>query len=306
MRVMRIIFAGTPSTAVPSLLRLAEEHEIVTVLTRAPAPVGRKRVLTPSPVEEKARELGLDVLTPATLKDPGVQDQIRDYAPEAVAVVAYGLIIPEALLTVPTHGWINLHFSLLPHWRGAAPVQHAIASGQKTTGIATFQIEKGLDTGPVFDMEEVEIGHRETAGELLDRLAVQGADLLARTLSALGSGTACAVPQEGEPTHAPQLRAADGRLDLTRSARELDAHIRGFTPAPGTWTTWDGDRVKIGPAVPVEADLPVGEVRIDGDEVLLGTGEGALRLDRIAPPGKPWMAAADWGRGVRGAVVWNS
>ena len=303
---MRIIFAGTPATAVPSLVKLAQEHEIVAVLTRAPAPVGRKRILTPSPVEDKARELGIEVLTPTSLKDDEVQQRISELAPEAIAVVAYGLLIPEPLLGVPTHGWINLHFSLLPQWRGAAPVQYAIAAGQTVTGIATFQIEKGLDTGPVFDVEEVEIGHRETAGDLLDRLSYQGADLLAQTFSSIAAGNGQAVPQVGEPTLAPQLKAAHGKLDLSRPATELDAHIRGFTPAPGTWTTWEGGRVKIGPAVPAEGSLPVGEVAIDGDDVLLGTGDGILKLDMIAPPGKPWMKASDWGRGVRGKVVWDS
>lgn len=302
---MRIIFAGTPATAVPSLVRLAEEHEVVAVLTRAPAPVGRRHVLTPSPVEAKARELGIDVLTPTTLKDPAVHEQLAELNPEIVAVVAYGLIIPEALLAVPAHGWVNLHYSLLPQWRGAAPVQYAVAAGQRTTGIATFQIEAGLDTGPVYDMAEVEIGHRETAGELLDRLSDMGADLLATTLAAIADGTARAVPQEGEPTYAPQLKAADGQLELSRTAAELDAQIRGFTPAPGAWTTWHGDRVKIGPAEPVDVDLPVGQISV-GEDVLLGTGAGALKLDRIAPPGKPWMRAADWGRGLREAVVWGS
>ena len=303
---MRIIFAGTPAPAVPSLMTLAEQHEIAAVLTRAPAPVGRKRILTPSPVEAAARELGIDVLTPTSLKGDEIQQTIADLAPDAVAVVAYGLIIPEALLTVPTHGWINLHFSRLPQWRGAAPVQYAIAAGQTTTGIATFQIEKGLDTGPVFDMDEVEIGHRETAGELLERLSHSGAELLGRTLSDIAAGSARPRPQVGEPTHAPQLTAADGELDLTRPAAELDAHIRGFTPAPGTWTLWDGGRVKIGPAVPVPADIPAGHIETGPDGVLLGTGEGALLLDRIAPPGKPWMAASDWARGVRGKVVWGA
>lgn len=303
---MRIIFAGTPVTAVPSLIRLASEHEIAAVLTRAPAPVGRKRVLTPSPVEAAARELGLNVLTPATLKAPEIQEEIARLEPEAVAVVAYGLIIPPALLDVPAHGWINLHFSLLPQWRGAAPVQYAIASGQSTTGIATFQIEAGLDTGPVYDMVEVEIGHRETAGDLLERLSRDGAELLAGTLAGIEAGTAAPTPQEGEPSHAPQLTGHDGRLDLNRPARELDAHIRGFTPNPGTWTTWRGDRVKVGPAIPVDVSVPVGEIRVEGGDVLLGTGEGALRLDRIAPPGKPWMSASDWARGLRETVVWDS
>ncbi len=261
--------------------------------------------MTPSPVENFARERGWSVLTPSSLRDAGVQQQIHELRPDAVAVVAYGLLIPKALLDVPTHGWINLHYSLLPQWRGAAPVQYAIAAGQKRTGISTFLIEEGLDTGPVFDTLEVEIGHRETAGELLDRLSDVGADLLAKTLKDLETGEARGREQAGEPSHAPQLKTADGKLDLTRPAVELDAQIRGFTPAPGTWTTWNGDRVKIGPATPVSDQLEVGEVSV-GDRVLLGTGEGALELDQIAPPGKPWMKAVDWGRGVRGKVVWNS
>lgn len=317
---MRILFAGTPQTAVPSLHRLIEDgFEIAAVLTRAPAPVGRKRVLTPSAVHDAAAELGIPVLTPKSLRTPEIQTQISELAPQAVAVVAYGLIIPESLLEVPTHGWVNLHFSLLPRWRGAAPVNYAIAAGDTKTGLSIFQIEKGLDTGPIFAQEETPIGAQETAGELLARLAHSGATLLSRTLQDILAGTAHATPQTGTPTLAPQFRSAWAQINWETSAAEIAARIRAATPAPGAWTLLEGQRVKIAPvevasslsessasagstqtpATGSESQTPAlapGEIGEDG---YVGTATEPVRLTRLAPAGKSHMDARDWLRGAR-------
>ena len=299
---MRILFAGTPATAVPPLRRLSEDHEIAAILTRPPAPVGRKRVLTPSPVEEAARAMGIDVLTPATLKDDRVQRAIADLAPDAVAVVAYSLLIPSSLLAVPRHGWINLHYSLLPRWRGAAPVQYAIWHGDTTTGVTTFRIDAGLDTGDIIDAAATEIGPDATSGDLLERLTLLGSDVLASTMSSLAAGTAVLTPQTGEASLAPKITPAEAKLNLVEPAESLANQIRALTPAPGAWATMAGGRMKIGPARAIRGDFVPGQIAI-GDEVVLGTGAGGLVLDRIAPPGKPWMRAGEWARGVRGKVV---
>lgn len=293
---MRIIFAGTPATAIPSLERLAQDHDVIAVLTREPAPVGRKRVLTPSPIESRAREMGIDVMTPRSLRDPEIITQLTELAPDAVAVVAYGLIIPPAALTIPTHGWINLHYSLLPRWRGAAPVQCAIAAGDSITGTSVFKIEEGLDTGPVASREEHDIDGR-TAGEMLDYLSETGAQHLARVFDQLADVEF--HEQSGEATHAPQLTTRDSRIDWTWPASRVEAAIRAFTPEPGPWTTLAGQRVKIGPATPADsAFLAPGELS-GGKQVLVGTGDGDLILSTVAPAGKTWMNASDWMRGVK-------
>ncbi len=269
------------------------------VLTRAPAPVGRKRVLTASPVQQAAEELGIPVLTPRSLrKDPKIAAQIRDLAPEAIAVVAYGLIIPAALLDVPTHGWINLHFSLLPRWRGAAPVNYALAAGDHETGAATFRIEAGLDTGPVFEQIREPISDTDTAGDLLERLAKRGAPMLSHTLTALSAGTATPTPQQGTITTAPQFDSSWARIDWTRPAPEVSARIRAVSPVPGAWTLLHGQRFKVGPITVVEQSgrtLVPGEISDDGT---VGTGTLPVKLGRVAPAGKQHMDAADWLRGA--------
>lgn len=295
------MFAGTPAVAVPALHALhASEHELRGVLTRPPAPVGRKRILTPSPVHTAAAELGVPVLTDAP-GSPAVLEFLRAEGIDCVAVVAYGVIIREPALSTPRLGWVNLHFSLLPAWRGAAPVQHAIMAGQAETGVSTFQIEAGLDTGPVFRTVTEPIGPRDTAGDLLERLAGIGAPVLVQTLDDLAAGDATRAAQVGEVTHAPTLTSADGRVDWTRSATEIDAHIRGVTPAPGAWSeTPEGRRFKLGPVSPAQGDaLAPGEGRVSGGRILVGTGTDPVELGSIAPPGKGWMAAADWARGAR-------
>ncbi len=295
---VRILFAGTPETAVPSLRRLmADGHEVAAVLTRAPAPAGRKHKLVQSAVHTAAEELGIPVLTPATLKDDQVQHQVKALAPEVVAVVAYGLLVPPALLDLPRHGWINLHFSVLPAWRGAAPVQYAIWHGDEVTGASTFRLEKGLDTGPVLGVVTEPIRRDDTSGQLLERLSFSGAELLSRTFALLEEGGAVAQPQQGEPTFAPTIKTSEGQVDWNLPAVGIDRQIRAHTPAPGAWTVMDGSRVKLGPVrlAPDGLALAPGEIR-DG---LVGTGSHPVELGWVAPAGKRAMDARDWLRGAR-------
>lgn len=307
---MRILFAGTPEPALPVLRALMDspEHEIVGVLTRADARSGRGRALRPSPVAALAREAGIDTRTPATLKDPGTQDWVRALGADAAVVVAYGRIVPPALLDVPAHGWLNLHFSLLPAWRGAAPVQHALMAGDDVTGACVFRLEEGLDTGPIHARLTEPIGPADTAGDLLARLADAGAPLVLDVLASLAAGTASPTPQPSDGVSlAPMLMPDDGRIDWTRPAADIDRQIRGVTPAPGAHTTYGGARFRLGPATPIEpvadaddaGSLAPGELRATKREVLVGTGSGALRLGQVAPAGKNWMDAAAWARGAR-------
>ena len=244
---MRLIFAGTPEAALPSLRTLLDSrHEVVGVLTRADAPSGRGRRLTPSPVKSLALEAGVPVLTPTTLRDEEVQQQLRDLAPDAAPVVAYGNLVPPAALEIPRHGWVNLHFSLLPELRGAAPAQRAVLAGRRQTGMSVFRLEKGLDTGDVIAAAPTAIGEFETSGELLERMADDGAALLLEALDALEDGTATLTPQDhAAATHAAKLTTAEARIDWTRSADDISAHIRGMSPQPGAWTLLDGARTKI-------------------------------------------------------------
>ncbi|VEI12440.1 methionyl-tRNA formyltransferase [Trueperella bialowiezensis] len=296
---MRIIFAGTPDTAVPSLDALVADHDVLGVLTRVPAPVGRKRVLTKSAVHQRAEELGLPVLTPTTLRDADVQRQIAKLGADAVAVVAYGMLVPPELLSVPRYGWINLHFSLLPRWRGAAPVQYAIAAGDTRTGTAVFQIEEGLDTGPVYDVVEREIAPTDTAGDLLAELAVSGARQLSEVLTRIEHDALTPQPQVGEATHAPRFSAKDTHIDWREGAHVVSAQSRGWWPAPGAWTKLGETRVKLGPVRPTDTTgLAPGQIDA-GKRVLVGTGTTAVELDQVGPAGKQWMAAADWARGVQ-------
>ncbi|PYG02307.1 methionyl-tRNA formyltransferase [Georgenia satyanarayanai] len=301
---MRLLFAGTPEVALPSLRALAEsEHEVVAVLTRPDARRGRGRTLHPSPVAAWAREQGIPVLTPRTLRDAEAQEEIAALGVDAAPVVAYGALIPPALLDVPRHGWVNLHFSLLPAWRGAAPVQHAVIAGDDVTGATTFRIEEGLDTGPVLGTLTETVRPTDTAGDLLARLAGSGAPLLLATLDALESGSAVPVPQPADGvSHAPRLEVTDARVEWAAPAVAVDRLVRGTTPAPGPWTTApDGSRLKLGP-VQVRADvddLAPGALHAAKAEVLVGTGNGAVELGQVAPAGRSWMAAADWARGAR-------
>ncbi len=296
---MKVLFAGTPAVAVPSLdALLAAGFDVVAVLTRPDAPLGRKRVLTPSPVAARAAELGIPIIHAAKVDD-AVTARIAAAGPDVAAIVAYGGLIPRGALDVPRHGWVNLHFSLLPAWRGAAPVQRAIIAGDDVTGAVTFRLEEGLDTGPVFGTLTETVNPDDTAGLLLERLAHSGAVLLAQTLSALDAGMAAAVPQHGDVSLAPKLTLDDGRLDWTQPALAIGRRARGVTPEPGAWTTLAGQRIKVEPVRP-RPDLPAvepGRVSLDGKSVLVGTGSHPVELSRIQPAGKTMMTAADWARG---------
>ncbi len=297
---MRVLFAGTPAVAVPSLNALVEAgFEVVAVLTRPDAPIGRKRVLTPSPVAARAAELGIEVIHAARI-DAETAARISAVSPDVAAIVAYGGLVPAAALGIPRHGWINLHFSLLPAWRGAAPVQRAVMAGDDVTGAVTFQLEEGLDTGPVFGTLTETVGPDDTAGELLERLSHSGAVLLAQTLSAIDAGKAAAVPQSGEVSLAPKLTLDDGRLHWKHPALAIGRQARGVTPEPGAWTVMDGQRIKLAPVRlrPDVAGLAPGSVSLQGKCVLVGTGSHAVELTRIQPAGKKMMAAADWARGM--------
>ncbi|NWL12236.1 methionyl-tRNA formyltransferase [Paenarthrobacter nitroguajacolicus] len=297
---MRVLFAGTPAVAVPSLDALVKAgFDVVAVLTRPDAPVGRKRVLTPSPVAAQAMELGIEVIRAAKV-DADTTARIEEFAPDVAAIVAYGGIVPKAALGVPRHGWVNLHFSLLPAWRGAAPVQRSIIAGDDVTGAVTFQLEEGLDTGPVFGTLTETVRPEDTAGDLLERLSISGAVLLSQTLSAIDAGQAAPQPQNGEISLAPKLTLDDGRLDWQQPALALNRRARGVTPEPGAWTTLEGQRVKLEPVTlrPGIMDLPPGSIRVEGKSVLVGTGSHAVELGRIQPAGKKMMSSADWARGL--------
>jgi methionyl-tRNA formyltransferase len=301
---VRLVLAGTPQVAVPALdALLASQHEVVAVLTRPDAPAGRGRHQAASPVAARAAAAGIETLKPATAADPGLRDRLADLAPDCCPVVAYGGLVPRSLLDLPAHGWVNLHFSLLPAWRGAAPVQHAILHGDDVTGATVFALEEGLDTGPVLSVMTEPIRPRDTSGDLLDRLASAGAGLLVATLDALERGELTARPQPADGVSlAPKVTVADARLDWKAPAFHVDRQVRACTPAPGAWTTWAGERLGLGPVEPAgAADLAPGQVLAGRREVLVGAGDGqAVRLGQVRPAGRTAMPAADWARGARG------
>jgi methionyl-tRNA formyltransferase len=301
---VRLVFAGTPEVALPSLWALLDsQHEVVAVLTRPDAPAGRGRALTPSPVAVVAESRGIEVLRPERADDPTLLDRLREMAPECCPVVAYGSLVPRAALGIPRHGWVNLHFSLLPAWRGAAPVQHAIWHGDDVTGATTFLLEEGLDTGPVLGTVAETVRARDTSGDLLERLSASGAHLLVATMDALAAGVMSAVRQPHDGVSmAPKISVDDARVDWAQPAVRVDRLVRACTPAPGAWTTFRGDRLKLGPVEPVEAPFPAlapGALAVTKHEVLVGTATGPVRLGEVVPQGKKTMTAADWARGVR-------
>jgi methionyl-tRNA formyltransferase len=306
---MRLIFAGTPQAAVPSLAALLESrHAVAAVLTRPDAPAGRGRRVAPSAVAVRARQAGIEVLTPQRPSDPAFLARLREIAPDCCPVTAYGALIPDAALRVPRHGWVNVHFSVLPAWRGAAPVQRAILHGDEITGATTFRLVAELDAGPVFGVLTEPVGARDTAGDLLGRLAVSGADLLVATLDGIESGELEARPQPHDGvSYAPKLDRAVARVNWKLPAPPIDRLIRACTPAPGAWTTLNGATLKLGPvglAGVAAADWPElspGEVRVIGSAVLVGTGTRPVRLGEVQLEGKRRMPAEDWARGVRGA-----
>jgi methionyl-tRNA formyltransferase len=300
---MRVVFAGTPAVAVPALRAvLRSRHHVVAVLTRPDALAGRGRRLTPSPVAQAAADAGIEVLKPARPRDPEFLGRLAEIAPDCAPVVAYGGLIPRAALDVPKHGWVNLHFSLLPAWRGAAPVQHAILAGDEITGACTFQLEEGLDTGPVYGLVTEQIRPTDTSGDLLARLAESGAGLLVATLDGIEDGTLVATPQS---THgvsaAPKLNATDAEVEWTAPAARVDRLVRACTPAPGAWTTFRDERLKLRPIHlrPQITHLGPGEIEAGRDGVRVGTGSHAIQLGEVQAQGKRPMPAADWARGVR-------
>ncbi len=301
---MRLLFAGTPAVALPALDALLDSrHDVVAVLTRPDAPAGRGRRLQPSPVKQRALEAGLPVIEASSLRDEAVREAIRDVRPDCAPVVAYGALLPPAVLDVPRHGWVNLHFSLLPAWRGAAPVQHAVLHGDEVTGATTFRIDAGLDTGPVLGTLTETVRPRDTSGDLLERLSTAGAGLLVATLDGLEDGALVPVPQPADGvSHAPRLTTEDGRVRWEHPAVATDRRVRAVTPAPGAWTTLpSGDRLRLGPVRlhPEVDDLAPGEVAVAKQHVLVGTGTHAVRLGDVAPAGRRPMPAADWARGTR-------
>jgi len=299
---VRLVFAGTPEPALPSLRALlASRHEVVAVLTRPDAPAGRGRRLAASPVAELAADAGLEVLKPPRPSDPAFLARLAELAPDACPIVAYGGLIPRAALDIPRNGWVNLHFSLLPAWRGAAPVQHAIRHGDDFTGAATFLLEEGLDTGPVFGVITEQIRPTDTTGDLLERLAQGGARLLVATLDGIEDGELRPVPQSPvDVSLAPKVTVDDARVDWSVPALAVDRQVRSCTPAPGAWTTFRGERLRLGP-VQLAADrgLAPAELAVDRAGVHVGTGSSAVLLAEVRPQGKRAMPAADWARGVR-------
>ena len=300
---MRLVFAGTPEVAVPSLDALLESrHQVLAVLTRPDAPAGRGRRLSASPVAARAAAAGLEVLKPATPRDPAFLDQLRALAPDCCPVVAYGALVPPAALQIPPHGWANLHFSLLPAWRGAAPVQHAVLRGDDVTGATTFRLDEGMDTGPVFGRLTETVRPTDTSGDLLARLSAAGAGLLVATLDGIETGQVTAVPQPTDGVSlAPKLGPEDARVEWNRPALHVDRLVRACTPAPGAWTMLRTDRVGLGPVRPAgESTLAAGELRVEKARVLVGCGGGrAVELGEVRPPGKRPMRADAWARGVR-------
>jgi methionyl-tRNA formyltransferase len=300
---VRVVFAGTPDTAVPSLLAILDSrHDVAAVLTRPDAPVGRGRKLSASPVARVATDAGIEVLKPQRPRDPDFLARLAEISPDCAPVVAYGGLLPQAALDVPKHGWVNLHFSLLPAWRGAAPVQHAVLAGDQVTGASTFQIEEELDAGPIYGVVTEQVRPTDTTGDLLARLAQSGATLLVATLDGIEDGTLIA---QSQPSHgiswAPKLTVADAEVDWSAPALRIDRLIRACTPTPGAWTSFRGERLKLGPVAldPLDTSITAGQLRVDADGVRVGTGSHSLVLDEVQPQGRRTMPAADWVRGAR-------
>jgi len=314
---VRLVFAGTPPVAVTALRALAaSRHTVEAVITRPDAPAGRGRRVERSAVAEVAGQLGLETLKPIRPNDPGFQARLREIAPDCCPVTAYGALLPQSVLGIPRHGWVNLHFSVLPAWRGAAPVQHAILHGDDITGATTFQLVKELDAGPVFGVVTEPIRATDTAGDLLDRLATSGAELLVETLDGIEDGALLAVPQPAEGVSiAPKVTQEDARVDWKRPAHLVDRQIRACTPDPGAWTEFGGARVKLWPVTltsPPVPDVPgqpgapgdpgvplgPGDLHVERGGVYVGTGSRPARLGDVQPSGKRRMPAADWARGL--------
>ena len=297
---MRIVFMGTPDFAVPCLQRLLEDgHEVPAVFTQPDKPVGRHAVLTPPPVKQLALSHGIPVYQPTKMRDGTVAALLRELAPDCLVVVAYGRILPQEILDVPPRGCVNIHGSLLPRYRGAAPIQWSVIRGETVTGVTSMFMDAGMDTGDIIDTLTTPIGENETAGELFERLAPLGARLLSTTLAAIADGTVTRRPQnDAEATMAPMLEKAMVRLDLTRPAQELHNQVRGMNPWPGAFCTAGGKTLKIH-ETRVAAGSGAPGTLLCADPVTVACGEGALQLVTVQPEGKPRMAAEAWLRGAR-------
>ncbi|MCW2783032.1 MAG: methionyl-tRNA formyltransferase [Marmoricola sp.] len=300
---MRLVFAGTPEPALPALEAIvASGHELVGVVTRPDAPSGRGRKLVASPVGLRAEELGIPVLKPVHPREPDFQEQLRELRPDCCPVVAYGALLPQSALDIPLHGWVNLHFSVLPSWRGAAPVQHAIWAGDEVSGATTFKIVKELDAGPTYGLMTQLVRPTDTAGDLLGKLAEGGAGLLVSTLDGIEDGSleAREQPEDGV-SFAPKILVEDARVDWTEPAMGVDRRIRACTPDPGAWSTHAGERIKLGPVTIITGAprMYPGELEVTKSAVYVGTGSDPVQLGEVQPNGRKLMTAADWARGVR-------
>jgi methionyl-tRNA formyltransferase len=303
---MKVVFAGTPTTALPSLQAVLDSrHEVVAVVTRPDARSGRGRTYSASPVAQLAEERGIEALKPPKPSDPEFIERLSTLAPDCCPVVAYGALLPASALDIPTHGWVNLHFSVLPAWRGAAPVQRSLMAGDEVTGATTFRLVEELDAGPTYGLYTETIRPDDTAGTLLERLSRYGAGLLVATLDGIESGELEARPQPPEGLSlAPKLTVAEAEVDWARPAFAIDRHIRGCTPNPGAWTTLGEARIKMGPiALRPDITLDSGVADVSKQSVVVGTGTHAVELREVQPPGKARMAAADWARGLRDASI---
>ncbi|MEV8568902.1 methionyl-tRNA formyltransferase [Streptomyces sp. NPDC051322] len=301
---MKLVLAGTPEVAVPALdaLIASDRHEVAAVVTRPDAPAGRGRRLVASPVAQRAQEAGIEVLKPVRPRDEDFLARLREIGPDCCPVVAYGALLPRAALDIPSRGWVNLHFSLLPAWRGAAPVQHAIISGDEVTGASTFLIEEGLDSGPVYGVVTEDVRPTDTSGDLLTRLAFAGSGLLVATMDGIEDGTLHAVPQPADGVSlAPKISVEDAQVDWKAPALGVDRLVRGCTPAPAAWTVFRGERLKLIGLTPVgdRTGLAPGELSVAKNNVYAGTGSHAVELRWVQPQGKKPMPAADWARGMR-------
>ena len=320
---MRLVFAGTPAAAVPTLdALLTSRHQVAAVITRPDARAGRGLKLGQSPVGQRAAEAGIEVLTPAKPSDPDFLARLRDIGPDCCPVAAYGALLPQVALDIPPQGWVNLHFSVLPAWRGAAPVQHAILHGDDVTGATTFRIVRELDAGPVYGVVTEAIRSADTAGDLLDRLSTAGAELMVATLDGIESGELEAREQPADGISlAPKITPADAEVDWRKPAVAIGRQVRACTPEPGAWTELDGVRIKLWPVTlapsspapspgspalgsPVagssgSGSLAPGEIRITGQLVLAGTGSAPVMLGDVQATGKRRMPAGDWARGLR-------
>lgn len=299
---LRVVFMGTPDFACPVLAEIiGQGHEVVAAYTRAPAPAGRGMALTPSPVQALAERFGIPVLTPKTFRDEAVIETFRGHDADVAVVVAYGLILPKAALDAPREGCLNLHASLLPRWRGAAPIQRAIMAGDRETGVMVMRMEEGLDTGPVAMAERVAIGPEMTAADLHDRLSLLGADLMARALAALDRGSLGFAPQAAEGvTYARKIEKAEARIDFSRPAQAVHDHIRGLSPFPGAWFEADwgqgAQRVKV-----LRSRLAAGQGAPGAvlDEALtIACGDGAVQLVEVQRAGSKAMPAAEFLKGA--------